>query len=63
MRKYATKFHRNAEVTLWNVYSQQWERHSAAALVSACDRPAGDLLLPTLSEPERNRIKRMAMNT
>jgi hypothetical protein len=57
---YSTKFHRDGTVTLWNVYTQQWERHEAVALVEQCERPFGNLLLPTLTAQERARIERMA---
>ena len=57
---YSTKFHRDGTVTLWNVYSQQWERHEATMLVEQCKRPFGNLLLPTLNAKERARIERIA---
>ena len=43
-----TKFHRDQTVTVWNVFSQQWERF----------RTVPDHILATLSERERTRIGR-----
>jgi len=57
---YSTTFHRDGTVTLWDVYAQQWTRVRATDLVAACERPVGNLLLPTLNESERNRIIKMA---
>jgi hypothetical protein len=45
---YATKYHRDHTVTVWNVYTQQWERTS---------RPS-DRVLASLSDQERQRIQR-----
>ena len=56
---YQTKFHRDGTVTLWNVYTQQWVRVSAQSLVAQCERPFGNMLLPTLPESERARIERV----
>lgn len=46
MKPYKTKFHRDATVTIWDVYSQQWLR---------TDRPS-DQILASLGEKERNRV-------
>ena len=53
---YSTTFHRDGSVTLWNVFTQQYERHHASDLVAACERPFGNLLLPTLPDKERSRV-------
>jgi hypothetical protein len=45
---YRTIFHRNNDVTLWNVFTQQWVRLPARAISTA--------ILATLPDPERNRI-------
>ena len=47
-----TKFHRDGSVTIWNVYRQQWVRTSASAVTAET--------LATLTDAERNRIRRMA---
>ena len=57
---YQTKFHRDGTVTLWDVFAQQWTRKSARDLVAQCERPFGNLLLPTLPAQERQRVIRMA---
>lgn len=49
---FATKFHRDGTVTIWNVYEQGWVRLAAGKI--------SDRLLATLSEAERKRIARMA---
>ena len=49
-----TKFHRDGSVTIWNVYRQQWVRTSASAVTAET--------LATLTDAERNRIRRMAAN-
>jgi hypothetical protein len=49
---YKTTFHRNGTVTLWNVYTQGWERRRAANVA--------DEVLASLSGSERARILRMA---
>ena len=46
--QYRTTYHRDHTVTVWNVYTQQWER---------TDRPS-DRVLASLSEPERARVMR-----
>jgi hypothetical protein len=48
----ATKFHRDNSVTLWNVYSQTWQRVRASRV--------SDEILSSLSAGERARIARMA---
>ena len=45
---YATTYHRDKTVTIWDVYSQHWVRTA---------RPS-DRILATCSEPERQRIIR-----
>lgn len=52
-----TKFHRDGTVTVWNIYTQQWERRDAASIVREPAR--GNMILPTLSDSERARITRM----
>jgi hypothetical protein len=50
MSKSATKttYHRDGSVTLWNVYTQQWDR----------SKRFSDNVLASLSEPERSRVMR-----
>lgn len=43
-----TTYHRDATVTIWDVYTQQWRRTG---------RPP-DAVLASLSEPERTRVMR-----
>lgn len=43
-----TKFHRDGTVTVWNVYTQQWERTG---------RPS-DRVLASLESKERERVIR-----
>jgi len=43
---YATTFHRDGTVTVWDVYTQQWKRTY---------RP-NNAILASLSEPERSRV-------
>ncbi len=57
---YRTKFHRDGDVTIWNVFTQQWERRSARYLVEQCEHPFGNLILPTLRQEDRQRIVRVA---
>lgn len=45
---YRTTYHRDGSVTLWNVYTQSWERTS---------RPA-DEVLASLSSKENERVQR-----
>lgn len=45
---YATTFHRDGTVTVWDVYTQSWSRTS---------RPS-DNVLASLAESERNRVIR-----
>ena len=59
---YSTTHHRDGTVTVWNVFTQSWERMSCAALVQACEQPHGNLVLPTLPERDRRRIIRAAAN-
>lgn len=47
-----TKFHRDNTVTVWNVYTQQWERGRAESV------PAE--VLASLPAAERERIQRVA---
>lgn len=56
-----TKFHRDHTVTVWNVYTQQWERTSCVKLVRAAR--SANAVLPTLPERERRRIIRTAERT
>lgn len=58
MSMYRSTFHRDGSVTIWNVYTQQWERLSARNL--ADEQAYGNMLMPTLSEAERARILRIA---
>jgi DNA invertase Pin-like site-specific DNA recombinase len=53
MDAYATKFHRDGTVTVWNVYRQGWERTAAADV--------DDRILASLSEAERARIAKLAI--
>lgn len=46
--RFATKFHRNGSVTVWNVYTQQWLR---------TDKPS-DRILASLDPKERERVIR-----
>lgn len=43
---YSTTFHRDNTVTIWNVYTQQWQRTS---------KPS-DSVLASLSSEERDRV-------
>jgi ornithine carbamoyltransferase len=45
---YATKYHRDHSVTVWNCLTQSWHRCYTMS----------DALLATLSEPERSRVMR-----
>ena len=45
---YATRFHRDGSVTVWNVYSQAWQRTT---------RPS-DRVLASLSAAERAKVER-----
>jgi hypothetical protein len=45
---YRTKFHRDGSITVWNVYTQSWERTS---------RPS-DRVLASLEPKERDRVRR-----
>jgi ornithine carbamoyltransferase len=47
---YATRFHRDGSVTVWNCLTGNWHRCYTMT----------DALLATLSEPERTRIMGMA---
>ena len=49
---YKTKFNRDNSVTLWNVYTQTWQRIRASRV--------SDEVLASLSSQERTRIARMA---
>lgn len=55
-----TTFHRDGSVTVWNVYTQQWQRTDCTQLVRAARHYPANAILPTLSERERNRIQRVA---
>lgn len=44
---YATRFHRDGTVTVWNVYTQQWDMRTS--------RPS-DSVLASLSREERERV-------
>lgn len=48
MNAFKTKFHRDATVTLWDVYTQSWERTS---------RPT-DAQLAALPAAERERVQK-----
>ena len=52
--KMKTKYHRDGSVTLWNVYTQTWQRRSASRI--------SDDVLSTLSPEERKRIAKMAQS-
>ena len=45
---YATRYHRDHTVTVWDVYTQSWDRTSSPS----------DAVLASLSEPERTRVMR-----
>jgi len=47
-----TVYHRNNTITLWNVYTQTWQRIRASRV--------SDEVLATLAPEERKRIARMA---
>ena len=47
-----TKYHRNGEVTFWDVYDQVWRRVAADRI--------DDAALASLTEAERRRIAKMA---
>ena len=51
-KPYATRYHKDGTVTLWDVYTQTWRRIAAADV--------SDQTLATLSDAERTRIARMA---
>ena len=51
---YGTTYHRDGTVTIWNVYTQTWQRLRAT---TAYD---DDALMASLSASERARIGRMA---
>lgn len=57
-KPFRTKFHRDGSATVWNVYTQQWERTSCVQLVRAAR--SANAILPTLPERERRRIIRAA---
>jgi len=48
------KYHRNGEVTFWNVYRQGWQRLAAADI--------SDQILATMNDKERARIARHALH-
>ena len=52
MSSYKTTYHRDGTVTVWNVYTQQWERIAADQV--------SDQILASLNETERRRIGKMA---
>lgn len=54
MSNYSTTFHRDATITVWDVYQQQWRRMSAVKLYGE------DAIMASLSQKERARIERMA---
>ena len=49
---YGTRYHRNGDVTYWDVYTQSWERRPAHAIQ--------DNILATMTDRERTRIARLA---
>jgi hypothetical protein len=49
---YKTKYHKDQSVTLWNVYTQTWQRIRASRV--------SDEVLSSLSPEERKRIARMS---
>jgi hypothetical protein len=49
---YKTKYHKDQSVTLWNVYTQTWQRVRASRISSE--------ILASLSSAERTRIARMS---
>lgn len=51
---YASTFHRNGDVTFWNVYQQVWQREPASRLNQWDD------VLASMSPAERQRIARIA---
>ena len=55
---YATTYHRDGTVTIWDCYAQQWRRLSAAGLVAVAAQD--NSIMSTLPESERRRIRRMA---
>jgi Fe-S cluster biosynthesis and repair protein YggX len=52
MSNYKTKYHRDGTVTIWNVFSQAWQRHQADLIA--------DSVLATLNDSERARIAKIA---
>jgi hypothetical protein len=50
---YTTTYHKDQTVTIWNVYTQTWQRLRA--------KNVSDTLLATLTGTERARIRAMAM--
>jgi len=46
--RYATTYHRDNTVTIWDVYQQAWVRLSQVS----------DLILASLGDVERERVKR-----
>lgn len=48
---YATTFHRDGSVTVWNVYTQGWQRRPASSV--------SDEVLASLPANERTRVVRM----
>lgn len=54
MSNYSTTFHRDATITVWDVYQQQWRRMSAVKLYGE------DAIMASLSQKERDRITRAA---
>jgi len=52
MNNLKNKYHRNGDVTYWNVYSQMWRRTPAAKI--------SDENLATMTDAERARIERHA---
>lgn len=48
---YKTTFHRNCEITFWNVYEQNWNRVRAASI--------SDQNLASMNKKDRDRVLRM----
>lgn len=51
LMNYKTKFHRNGEVTFWNVYEQNWNRVRAKSI--------SDQNLASMNKKDRERILKM----
>jgi hypothetical protein len=56
-KTYQTKFHRDGSVTIWNVYTQQWQRTSnpsdsvlASLSVKECERVIKHCGISNMSE-------------